>query len=74
MRRFSVAWAMRPKPRKPAVRVGARILVLSWGPVKANGANLKLGHWVGADPRQGLITGEEGTGETVLWAYLPLFD
>lgn len=43
-RRFSVAWAMRPKPRKPAVRVGASVLVLSWGPVKKNGAKLKLGH------------------------------
>ena len=51
VRRFRVAWAMRPKPRKPAVRcVGARrvvvVDVLSWGPVKENGAKLKLDHWV----------------------------
>lgn len=57
-RRFRVAWAMRPKPRKPAVRcVGARRLVvgvLSWGPVKENGAKLKLGHWVfGCPPASG---------------------
>jgi len=44
LRRFSVAWAMRPNPRKPAVRVGERWLVLSWGPLKENGAKLKLGH------------------------------
>jgi len=43
-RRFRVAWAIRPKPRIPAVRVGARGLGLSWGPVKKNGAKLKLGH------------------------------
>ena len=43
-RRASVAWAMRPKPRKPAVRVGVNEAVLSWGPVKKNGAKLKLGH------------------------------
>lgn len=40
MRRFSVAWAVRPKPRKPAVRVGEKEVVLSWGPVKENGAKL----------------------------------
>ena len=44
MRRLSVAWAIRPKPRKPAVRVVEGRLVLSWGPVKVNGAKLKLGH------------------------------
>jgi hypothetical protein len=44
MRRLSVAWAMRPKPRKPAVRVGERGVVLSCGPLKENGVNLKLVH------------------------------
>ena len=43
-RRARVAWAMRPKPRKPTVRVGENEVVLSCGPVKRNGAKLKLGH------------------------------
>ncbi len=60
MSRFSVAWAMRPKPRKPAVRVGARELVLSWGPVKKNGAKLKLGHWVGIRSRSNRSDAEGG--------------
>jgi hypothetical protein len=42
MRYFSVAWAMRPKPRKPAVRVGERRVVLSWGPAKENGTKLPV--------------------------------
>ena len=46
-RRERVAWAMRPKPRKPAVRVGERGVALSWGPTKLNGAKLKFGHWAG---------------------------
>jgi hypothetical protein len=36
---------MRPKPRKPAVRVGEKVVVLSWGPHRANGVQWKVGHW-----------------------------
>lgn len=45
MRRASVACAMRPKPMKPAVRLGEVGVALSWGPQNANGDQTKLGHW-----------------------------
>lgn len=69
VRRASVAWAMRPKPRKPTVRVGVNVVVLSWGPVKKNGAKLKLGHWVGGG--QALANGSGCGGKL---AYLSFFD
>ena len=52
-RRASVAWAIRPKPRNPTVRPGVyvgvpdavgRLEILSCGPQKANGDQVKLGH------------------------------
>lgn len=58
--RERVAWAMRPKPRKPAVRVGESAVGLSWGPVKKKGAKLKLGHWVGMRTGVGGGTGTIG--------------
>ena len=44
---------MRPKPMKPAVRVGGAdegaqgsvVIAESWGPQKENGDQTKLGHW-----------------------------
>lgn len=70
-RRDRVAWAMRPKPRKPAVRVGERGLGLNWGPVKENGAKLKLGHcqWAGVRHLVGA-----GGGVRCVAAHLSLFD
>jgi len=44
IRRVRVAWEMRPKPRKPIVRRGEAGVVLSCGPQKTNGAQLKEGH------------------------------
>jgi hypothetical protein len=50
-----VAWAMRPKPRKPAIRIGESGLVLSWGLVKKNGAKKVF----------------TKTGKNKEWAYAP---
>jgi hypothetical protein len=44
IRRARVAWEIRPKPRKPIVRRGEVGVVLSCGPQKANGDQLKEGH------------------------------
>ena len=46
--RARVAWAMRPNPRKPTLRVGEVTVVLSWGPQKAKGHHGWFGHYDGS--------------------------